>query len=130
MDWSRDRIGNNNRQPMLKDKVEMLKLEDGEDFKLIRMIGPSKRVAYHMIPVFKQDGTPVMNKFKQQVRIPKVCLAYDAVTGEFAEDHEKKCPYCKIDPDTPKIEVHSNAIDRELQEDYNHKKQLKKRSKK
>jgi len=115
---------------MLKDKVELLELPDGEDFKLVRMIGPSKRVGYHMIPVFKQDGTPVMNKFKQQVRIPKVCLAFNSKTGEMEEDNEKKCPYCRIDPDPLKIEVHSNGIDRELAEDFNLKKAKKNYSKK
>lgn len=130
MDWSRDRIGNNSKKPTLFDKVEGLKLEDGEDFTLIRMIGPSKRVAHHMMPVFKQDGTPVMNKWKQQTRIPKVCLAYNSKTGKFPEDSAKKCPYCKIDPDAPKVEVHSNAIVRTLQEDFNAKKRNKQRSKK
>lgn len=130
MDWSKQNFNSNQRAPMLKDKVELLELPDGEDFKLIRMIGPSKRVAYHMLPVFKQDGTPVMNKFKQQVRIPKLCLAYDPLTGELPEDAEKKCPYCKIDSDPLKIEVHTNVIDRELQENFNAKKQNKTRSKK
>ena len=130
MDWSKERMGNSQRAPMLKDKVELLELPDGEDFKLVRMIGPSKRVGYHMIPVFKQDGTAVMNKFKQQVRIPKVCLAFDSKSGEMAEDNEKKCPYCRIDPDPLKIEVHTNAIDRGLAEDFNAKKAKKNYSKK
>ena len=130
MDWSKQNFNSNQRVPMLKDKVELLELPDGEDFKQIRMIGPSKRIGYHMLPVFKQDGTPVMNKFKQQVRIPKVCLAFDSKTGDLPEDNEKKCPYCCMDPDPLKIEVHTNVIDRELQSDFNAKKQKKNRSKK
>lgn len=124
MDWSKDKLGGD-RAPMLKDKVEMLDLPDGGDFKEVRMIGPSKRVAKHLLPVFKQDGSPVM-KNGQQVKIPKVCLAYNAKTNEY----EGKCPYCDIDPSTPKIEVHTNVLDREIQADFNAKKKDKLRSKK
>ena len=111
MDWTTDKITNNDKGPKLSDLVDMLDLPSGAEFKAIRMIGPSRRVAKHYLPVFKQDGTPVM-KNGQQVRIPKVCLAYDDKTDEYSG----KCPYCKIDPDTPKKEVHTNVIDREEQE--------------
>lgn len=111
MDWTTDKITNNDRGPKLSDLVDMLDLPSGAEFKQIRMIGPSRRVAKHYLPVFKQDGTPVM-KNGQQVRIPKVCLAYDDKTDEYSG----KCPYCKIDPDSPKKEVHTNVIDREEQE--------------
>lgn len=124
MDWSKDKLGGD-RAPRLGDKAPQLDLPDGGDFKEVRMIGPSKRVAKHMLPVFKQDGTAVM-KNGQQVKIPKVCLAYNHKTNEY----EGKCPYCDIDPATPKVEVHTNVIDRELANDFNAKKYKKLRSKK
>ena len=112
MDWTKDKVTNNDKGPKLPDLVEMLDTPSGADFKLIRMIGPSKRVAKHYMPVFNAKGEAIIKK-GQQVKIPKICLAYNDTTNAFDKG---PCPYCKVDPDAPKIEVHTNVIDREAQE--------------
>ena len=105
MDWTKDRIGGGDKTPMLSDLAETLNLKDGKPH-TVRAIGPARRVARHCFEVMKKDGGG-------KARFPKLCLAYNSDSGEF----DGKCPYCDIDPNTPRIEVHQNFIDRKLQED-------------
>lgn len=105
MDWTKDRIGGGDKTPMLSDLAETLNLKDGKPH-TVRAIGPARRVARHWFEVMKKDGGG-------KARFPKLCLAYNSDSGEF----DGKCPYCDIDPNTPRIEVHQNFIDRKLQED-------------
>jgi hypothetical protein len=121
MDWAKDSLGDNNRGPALKDLVQMFEFTD--EFKEVRMIGPTRRIAWHYLPVYKADGTPVMNKWKQQTRIPKMCVAYDSKTGKL--DPDKKCGYCEMkDAESSgyKVEAHTNVIDREIQQNAPEKK--------
>lgn len=104
MDWTKDRIGGKEKAPMLSDLAETVNFKDGKAHTL-RAIGPARRVARHWFTVLNKEG--------KEARFPKLCLAYNSDSGEF----DGKCPYCDIDPGTPRVEVHQNFIERKYQED-------------
>lgn len=95
--------------PKPYDLVEFLKMPDNE-FVQLRLIGPTFSYAMHWIEIYSE-------KLSRKVRFPKMCLGYSHETEEFDSD---SCPYCKAGL-RPAVDYISNAIIRDLQDEYNHK---------
>lgn len=113
-----NRFNSNSKAPRLDALLPIKKLKSGVFYKF-RFVGPYYSFAEHWIPIRTKEG--------RIVKIRKLCLAYDHKTGEFT----RKCPYCDLAADTPRVHILQNAIDRKAQrnEPKNKPKPLKSESK-
>ena len=89
----------------IDEVIDLLKLPEKE-YVTMRLIGPVVAYAQHW---FDYIGP----KSGKEVRIAKVCLAFDPETEDF--DAEKVCPYCETG-NKPTVNYLTNAILRDLQE--------------
>lgn len=94
--------------PKPQDFIDFIKMPDNE-FVQMRLVGPTFSYAVHWIEVFSE-------KSGAKVRFAKNCLGYSHETEDF---DDTKCPYCKAGLKTS-IDYISNAIIRDLQDEYTH----------
>lgn len=96
-------FNNKSNEPRLSDMAEVVEFKKNKP-RTLRLIGPARRMAIHWIEINKKAGGTT--------RIPRLCLAYDGDKGEF----NGKCPYCEELGNRPRIQVITNVIDRDDQE--------------
>lgn len=104
VDWTNSKEFNTrSKDPRLSDFAEVVEFKKNKP-RTLRLIGPANRVAIHWIEIRKKDGG--------KTRIPRLCLAYDGDKGEF----NGECPYCSTLNSRPRVQVVTNVIDRDEQE--------------
>jgi hypothetical protein len=103
MDDAKPRSGKDRVQ--LDDLVDMLHLKDGK-WTTVRGLD------LDILPVTRHWINIVSSKQKKEVKIPKICLAFDPSKDEKTD---RECPYCEVAGD--EVFYLGNFLIRDLQED-------------
>ena len=119
LETSKPKIGGGNERPRLSDVFKTFEWPKKPKFVRLRLVGGITSYAYRWFEVKTKDGG--------KATFPIQRLNWDAEAETY--DSTKKDPFAKI-PGRDDVKYYMNALIRDIQENYNHKKASKKFTKK